>query len=91
MKNPDDEVNFLGETNVKVYKGEITIDKAAEKVSINPELVTSQKVIYRLSSEYTDENGILQKDNNPTTGKDDGLQYISFHSGGKVILRVYER
>lgn len=89
-KNPDDEVNFLGETNVKVYKGEITIDKAAEKVSINPDLVTSQKVIYRLSSEYTDENGILQKDNNPTTGKDDGLQYISFHSGGKVILRVYE-
>lgn len=89
-KNPDDEVNFSGETNVKVYHGEITIDKAAEKININPDLVTSKKVIYRLSSQYVDKNGITQKDNNPIIGKEDGLQYISFNTGGKIILRVYQ-
>ena len=89
-KNPDDEVNFSGETNVKVYHGEITIDKAAEKININPELVTGKKVIYKLSSQYVDENGVTQKDNNPTIGSGDGLQYISYKTGGKIMLRVYQ-
>ncbi|AQS11898.1 toxin A [Clostridium saccharobutylicum] len=75
-----------------VYTGQITIDKRAEMISLDPALVRSRKTVaYKLTNHYKDTDDANEKILNSELKN--GKQYINFAAGSlsnTLYLDVYE-